>query len=51
MKQIEFHQLWDKIKPITSDPVIQTRLWHVLLKIIEAERDDLTQNPQKRDTI
>ena len=43
MKQNELYQLWEVIKPISSDPVIQQRLWEILLKIIENERYQVNQ--------
>lgn len=49
MRQNEIHHLWEKIKPITSDPVIQQQLWEILLKIIENERNLHVQNSHKKD--
>ena len=38
MRQNEMHQLWEKIKPITTDPIIQKKLWDILLKIVKTQR-------------
>jgi len=51
MRQNDIHHLWDKIKPITSDPIIQQQFWNILVKLIENERNLQNQLPKQKEEV